>query len=276
MNGFQLSRQVQYLLRTRKWGGSASNENVFKSSSVRITPIDIETMLGTGNPNSPVCKINIGARTSDQQRKGLVAQEINIVLAVQVEGDEMAENATVGANRSGGKTSSKGRGLSEVESEMFAVLEDVNAMNGMQIQGYSTGSVEVARIETASAFVYCEYTFLFFCTTQLTYIGVTSLVATGVTGGEIALTWKKAAANWAQIDAAGGQIIKYAAGSTPPATHTSGLDGPAITGLVESSSIVGLASGTYAVSLFTAYKESGAAASADGWSPATSFVVVVP
>jgi hypothetical protein len=274
VNGYQTAKLIQGALQARKWKGESGNELVFKR--VRITPVDIETMLGVGAPGSPVCKINLGKRQSDQQQKGFVAQEIVVTLAVQVEGDELAENAMVGANRTAGSGSSKGRGILEVEAEMFAVLGDMNAMAGMQVQGYASGSVEVARVSMASSFVYCSYTFLFYCTTQLTYLGPTSLVASGSTGGTISLTWKPAPLIWSSISASGGQIIKYASGSTPPPTHDSGTDGPAVTGTATSASIPGLSSGTYAVSIFTAYKESGASSGADAWSPPTSYVVSVP
>lgn len=276
MNSWQLTRQIRYLLRQRKWAGEPTNEKVFHDNSVRITPIDIEEMLGIGTPNSPVCKINTGRRTSDEQAKGYVAVEVMITLAVQVEGDELAENATVGANRVGGKTSSRGRGLAEVESELFAVLDDTTAMQGMQIQGYSAGSVSVARISTASSFVYCEHTFVFYCTSAPTWLGPTSLVGSGATGGTASLSWTPAATSWSSIAAAGGQIIKYAAGSTPPATPDDGLDGPEITGVDDDAVITGLASGDYAISIFTAYKEFGASSVADSWSPPTSILVSVP
>lgn len=245
MNGWQLVRQIRYLLRQRKWEGSPSAQNVFASNSVRITPIDIEDMITVGTPNSPCCKINLGRRTSDQQAKGYIAQEVSITLAVQLEGDEMAENAVIGGNRTGGKTSSRGRGLSEIESELFAVLEDVTAMNGMQVQGYGTGSVETARLESQSAFVYCEYTFLFYCTTQLSWLGPTSLVAVASTGGSVSLSWVPVPIGWSSISGADGQIVRWAAGATAPATPTagSGVGVPSILGTANSTTITGLASG---------------------------------
>lgn len=276
MNGFQLARQIRFLLRERKWEGDPVAEQVFKSNSVRISPADVESFLAAANPGSPMCKINIGRRQSDQQRKGFVAQEIVITLGVQIEGDEVGENAVIGANRVAGKVSSKGRGISEIESEMFAVLEDVNAMNGIQIQGYSTSGIETARLETTSAFAYCEYTFLFYCTTQLTYLAPTSLVATGNTGGTISLTWEPVPLGWSSIAGSGGQIIRYAVGSTAPATYDAGTSGPTVTGVDDSATIVGLGSGTYSVSIFNATKESGASAGADSWSPPTSYTVSVP
>jgi hypothetical protein len=276
MNGWQLTKIARDLLRRRKWKGVSSNEHVFKSNSVRITPIDIEDMLGVGTPSSPVCKINLGGRSSDKQSKGYVGQQLIVTLAVQVEGDEMAENATVGANRTALKASSKGRGISEVESEMFAVLEDVTAMQGMQIQGYSAGSIEMTRISTASAFVTCEYTFLFYCTSQMTWLGPTSLDADGSTGGSVSLSWVPVPENWATIAASGGQVIKYAAGSTPPPTPDDGIDGPAVTGLADDAVITGLSSGTYAISIFTRYRESGASSDDDSWSDPTTILVSVP
>jgi hypothetical protein len=149
-------------------------------------------------------------------------------------------------------------------------------MNGVEIQGYSIGSVEAAKLESVSSFVYCEYTFMFYATTQLTYQGVTSLVATGATDGTVSLIWKRVVDNWAMISGADGQIIKYATGSAPPPDVDSGLDGPPISGTDESAVISGLSSGQYAISVFTAYKESGAATEADRYSPPTTYVVNVP
>jgi hypothetical protein len=276
MNGWQLTRQIRYLLRERRWEGAPANEHVFRSNSVRITPIDIESFLGTANPGSPACTINLGRRTSDQQTKGYVAQEVVVTLAVQVEGDEVKENAAIGANRTAGKGSSKGRGLAEVESELMSVLDDVTAMQGFQVQGYSAGSVEEAQVSSTLAFVYCEHTFMFMCTSQLTWLGPTSLNGSGATGGSISLAWTPAPLSWASIPGVGGQIIKYAAGSTPPATPIDGLPGPTVSGIAGSAVISPLASGDYAISIFTMYKESGAAVASDRNSPPTSILLSVP
>jgi hypothetical protein len=275
MSPWQLARQVRYLLRQRKWYGVDSNEKVFRENSVRVTATDIEDFLAQ-NPGSPCCKINLGRRSSDPQAKGYVAIELLVTLAVQVMGDELSENAELGANRSAGQGSSNGRGLSEIESELMATLEDVTAMQGIQVQGYSSAAVETSVVDAALNFVYCEYTFLFRCTSQLTWLGPTSLVASGVTGGSVPMTWKHAPISWASINAVGGQIIRYAAGSTPPATYDAGLAGPSVSNTADAATISGLSSGPWSISIFTAYKESGAASGADRWSPPTSITVTVP
>lgn len=274
MNSWQTAKQIRYLLRARKWEGGASNEVVFASNSVRITPMPIEDLLAVGTPAGPFAKINLGRQTSDVQSKGYVAQEILVTLAVQVEGDEMFENAMIGANRSAGNVSSKGRGIAEVEAELMATLQDVNSMQGMQVQGFSASGIEVANISSTVAYVWREYTFVFYCTSQLTWLGPTSLVGSGATAGSISLTWTPSPTGWSSVAGSGGQIIRYASGSTPPATPASGTGAPAITGVADSAVITGLSSGAYAVSVFTAYKESGTVP--DRWSPPTSILVTVP
>lgn len=276
MNPWQMARQAQFALRERDWEDDSANENVFSADSVRITPMPVEDLLAVGTPTSPMCKINLGRQTSDVQAKGFVAQELLVTLAVAVEGDEMYENAMIGANRSAGTASSKGRGLAEVEAEMMATLQDVTAMAGFQVQGYSVSGIEVVPVSSTVAWVWREYTFLFYCTSQLSWLGPTSLTATGHTGGTAGLAWTPAPTSWSSIAASGGQIIRYAAGSTPPATVSDGIAGPAVTGTDSSATISGLSSGAYAVSVFTAYKESGASSGADRWSPPTSILVTVP
>ena len=144
MNAWQVLRQLQYLIRSRDWTGSINN--VFASESVKIT----------SGPRSeafekmrlPVCLIRPMGMTVDPEHNDApdhLEQEIAITLAVAHSGDAFGEYSMVGGMRTS-NTRSQGRGLLEVEEELFNAIELLNTDDGIVIQHRASSAVEAQDI----------------------------------------------------------------------------------------------------------------------------------
>ena len=122
MNTWQVCRQIQYLLRQRAWTGSATK--VFHTDSVLITSAPRESALE--QLIMPAALIRPMGATSD---------------AVAHAGDAFGEYPMVGGQRAG-QEESQGRGLLEIEEEVFAAIELVNTDDGVVIQYRATSEVQ--------------------------------------------------------------------------------------------------------------------------------------
>lgn len=273
----QMAQALQHAIRARKWEGDATYQSVFYTSSVRVTPMVIDSWLAT--KPFPLCIIGIGAATHDPQTPGLIDQTFEVILATGVTGDEIGENSLIGGGRpvAIGQAGSGGRGLLEIESEFLQAVQLITQEQGVQIQAQATSIATVQEVAGLGFVASRQYAVKAICTSERTYLGVTALAASGATGGTISLTWAAAPTQWMTFAGAAGQVVRWASGSTPPATRTagSGTGVSAVTGVSTSATITGLSSGTYSVSVFSAYNETGAAAP-DRWSDPVSVTVVVP
>ena len=129
MNSWQAFRQAKYLLQERNWTGSSTV--VFNPLSIYITAApreeSIEKLI------LPAVFLRPGAATSDDEYPDLIEQEMVVTLAVGHAGDAFGELPVIGGHRAG-QTQSEGRGLLEVEEELFAALELLNTDDGIVIQ----------------------------------------------------------------------------------------------------------------------------------------------
>lgn len=273
MTPLQIAKQVQYLLRQRKWEGNSGYEKVFMSSAVIISTLEVADALGSKPP--PYAILNIGSATNDPQVPSLLDQPFSLVLCAMQPGDPFGEYAITGAGRGRGIGASSGKGLAEVEVEAWQAIQLLTQQNGVSIQGWTPSAMVVQKAGESGFIASREYQFRAICTTLRTYLGVTGLTGTGATGGTASLAWTPAPTQWDTFAGSGGQVIRYASGSTPPATVTDGLAGPTVTGVATSAVKTGLASGTWSFSIFTGYAEYDPA-TVDRYSDPVSVTVTVP
>ena len=137
MNTWQVCRQIQYLLRQRAWTGSATK--VFHTDSVLITSAPRESALE--QLIMPAALIRPMGATSDDEEPDLISQDIAVTIAVAHAGDAFGEYSMVGGQRLG-QEESQGRGLLEIEEEVFAAIELVNTDDGVVIQYRATSEVQ--------------------------------------------------------------------------------------------------------------------------------------
>ncbi len=129
MNTWQIVRQMQYLLQNQNWTGSSNN--VFAETSVMISAAPREEIAE--KVRLPLVIIAPGAATVDDEYPDYVEQEIVVTLAVGHAGDAVGEFPMVGGHRTS-QTRSIGRGLLEVEEEMFNAIELLNTDDGVVVQ----------------------------------------------------------------------------------------------------------------------------------------------
>lgn len=129
MNTWQVLRQVQYLLREQDWTGSSTS--VFSSQSVIISAAPREEIVE--KIVMPVAILRPAGNTVDRFAPDLISQEVLLSLGVTHAGDAYGELPVVGGHRTS-QTSSKGRGLLEVEEEVFNAIELLSTDFGVVIQ----------------------------------------------------------------------------------------------------------------------------------------------
>ena len=172
MNTWQLCKQLKDLLQAREWEGDSGNI-VFASSSVFSTagPIDDDAL---GNRRTPFAMIYVLGSQVDptmNELPGLLRQEIGVRLAVSVPGDAVGENPLMGANPTGTNpyTSSKGRGLLEVQEELLATIEYLGNSNGINIQSRASSAV-ASSVQQDNEYVCArDYTFEALVTSSRSY-----------------------------------------------------------------------------------------------------------
>ena len=141
MNTWQITRQLQYLIRSRKWTGSSAL--VFHTDSVKVTAAPQESAIE--QMIMPACIIRPLGGTTDPEASeaaDLTEQEIGITVAVAHVGDSWGEYPLVGGQRTG-QTSSVGRGLLEIEEELFNAVELLNTDDGVVIQHRASSMAQV-------------------------------------------------------------------------------------------------------------------------------------
>lgn len=89
----------------------------------------------------PSCMIGIGAARNDpefSEEPGLLFQTFALMVAASVQNDALGEASLIGANIAGGD----GRGLLEVEREVFRIVQVLNGAEGFNLQLRGMSGVE--------------------------------------------------------------------------------------------------------------------------------------
>lgn len=257
INTWQVLRQIKFLLQQRAWTGSAVR--VFGQQSVIVTVAPDEQAVARLVP--PIVMLRPLDASVDPQHgeePDLIHQTVGVRLVVVVPGDALGENALIGANRVG-QTDSRGRGLLEVEEELFAAIELLNGIDGVKIQNRATGAA-LATIEegTGNYICYRDYQFLAVVTADRFYHPASRLAASTPGGGAVSLTWLLPPARYDRFRV----ILRRAAGSTPPSSPTGGT-GVVLSGDLAISVVDTPGAGTFSYALFGSYDETNSPASVE-------------
>jgi len=251
MNTYQVSRQVRYLLISRNWTGSSNK--VFGSGSVLVSQRigeEAKTML-----RSPFALIRIEDGTIDplsNQQADYIQQRFGVLVGSATPGDHVGEKALLGANIPD-RTKSEGRGILELEEELFAAIEFLNTQNGVVTQ-FKAASAVGAELDPALGYVaYRTYSFEALLTADRYYHAPRKLAATGGVGS-VSLTWQLPPDRYDRFRI----LLRRATGSTAPADQTAGTAVTLGSNLATSVTDSGLSAGTYSYSVFCAYDETNA------------------
>lgn len=141
MNTRQVIDRMRNHLIARRWRGDPSGEPVFAPFSVKPSPgpISPDLMAKVQMPASFLWP-DVGSSDPDGQGeiRTLFTQRIRVGLIVQNSGDAWGEFALVGARHTS-HLSGDGRGLLEVEEELYDVMEALARLTGLKIQSRSQG-----------------------------------------------------------------------------------------------------------------------------------------
>ena len=210
MNVWQVIRQLKYLLLQRKWDGSGSD--VFQDNSIVITVAPDEQALA--NLISPTAIIRPMGAQSDpihDEEPDLIMQSVGVRLSTTVPGDALGEYALIGGGRQS-STDSRGRGLLEVEEELFASLAELGTIDGVVIYNRAKSAAD-AELDSENRYsAFRTYMFEVLTTETRYYHPVLGFIATDSAVSTFAeLNWTPAPM---RFDSRGVRILRKA-GSTP-------------------------------------------------------------
>lgn len=141
MTTLAVVNKLKTTLLARNWTGTSNK--VFHANSVVISAAMDERALSS--MISPMAIIKPLDGTSDpnfDEEPDLLVEQIAVRLVQIVPGDAIGQNALVGANNPDSNTTSKGRGLLEIEVEMFEAIYVLNLNESLNIQCRSKSAVQ--------------------------------------------------------------------------------------------------------------------------------------
>lgn len=251
MNIWQIAQVLQGFLRDAVWPGSTNP--VFDTDSVRVIPQGDEVAALDENLIPPLCIIcPLGGELDPQHREEptYVNRKLDVTLVTVNTGDRVGEAPIMGANRQG-QTYSPGRGVLELEEQLFLAISKLNIQQGISIQHAAFGEGQVRRDQANNFVGIQDYTFDVWCSTAKSYNAASGFVATGRTG-EIDLAWT----NPPVLSNTYRSVLVRKPGATAPTSITDGTVVSSSVGLLISAyADSGLAPGTYSYSLFITYDD---------------------
>jgi len=257
MNSWQCLKQIKSLLVAQTWTGSATA--VFPSGSVIITQAPPRT--GIHLNRMPYAFIGLGSGSSDPVHDELpdkLRTDVIVALSAMIPGDPYGEAALIGRNIQS-TTDSRGRGILELEEELFNAVELLNEIDGVVIQFRAMGSPAPEYDETHGYIVKRAYRFEMDCTASRQYSEASKFAATEA-AGTVTLTWTLPPSRYDRL----AMILRFASGSTAPADKDGGT-GITVDPVLGTTEAHAPGAGTYSYRLITAYDEDEDG-TADRWS----------
>ena len=158
MNVTTLLAAIKTRLIAQTWTGGGSV--VFPTGSVAITrAIDNHALAAM---RTPICLVMPASAQSDpmyNEEPDLIILTVNIRIITAIPGDAVGENPLQGANKTGGTTASEGRGIFEIEQELYNAVGKLNANEGLTIQYRQMGAAGAEMIPPDRYTAYQDYIF---------------------------------------------------------------------------------------------------------------------
>lgn len=216
MNTWQVIRQIKYLLLQRQWEGTGSD--VFQNNSVVISVApDDQALSVLVTPTAVLRPLGAQSDPMHDEEPDLIMQSIGVRLSVTVPGDPLGQFALIGGGRQG-QGDSRGRGLLEVEEELYGAIESLNTINGVVIYSRAKSEAE-AELDDDNRYS-CIRTYLFDALTTASrfYHPVMGFSAADAGSGNCNMTWTSPPT---RFDSRGIRILRKA-GATPVTSPTDG------------------------------------------------------
>lgn len=248
MNIWQIAQQAQYLLQNALW--PASSTYVFHPASVLVVAGESDIDALDANLVLPMALIVPQGGQSDPQANdepGYMVKGLEVIVAVRNSGDRTGQASVLGSNRAG-TTDSRGRGALELEAPVKAALRLLNVQEGVTIALKSQSDLTTRRDANDTIYTLQSFVFEVSCTDELFYPPARR-IASLVGSGQVTLSWELPSDRFDRRRV----VVRRAAGSTAPATITSGTDIPV--SALATSVVNAVAAGTYSYSVFVTYDD---------------------
>jgi len=252
MNTQQISKQLRFLLEAQNWTGSGNT--VF--GDVKVSNSVVEGVIK--DLRTPFVLLGIGSATPDPEEPDLLTQNIIARLVVASHGDKYGENVMIGGSRTSGLTDSAGKGLLEVEEELFNAIFLLNDLEGIRIQSRAVSIINASETSAKKHVAFRDYSFETWVTADRYYHAPLVFTAVDAAGaGDADLTWTLPPSRYDfnSTSPLGGIIVRVAAGSTAPATPTAGTG--VTVGAFATSVTDSPGAGTFSYAVFAGYDETG-------------------
>lgn len=251
MNTWQIARQVRKLLSDRVWEGTGGK--VF--GAVRVTNGLVDSAVANLLA-FPIALIRVGDGDAEDQLPGHITRGMEVFIMQKAAGDQVGENAMIGANRAS-QGASQGRGLLELEEEVHATLRELMDSGGVRSIFKSAAMAAPEWDENAGMTTAEVLKFEMDATDTRYYHPPQDLMATGGVGS-VSLTWTLPPARFDRYRV---RLIRKA-GASAPANVADGTE-VALSGPLATSKTDTVAAGTYSYTIFASYDETNIPPSAD-------------
>jgi hypothetical protein len=146
MTESQLLTAIKAELVAQLWTGGANV--VFPTGCVAITAnVDLAMEAALKTMRTPFALLQPMGTTSDpefDEDPNFVALNLQVRIVVMVPGDSVGENALMGGNKTGGATVSEGKGIFDVEQELFNAIGRLNGLESIILQCRQKGGISAA------------------------------------------------------------------------------------------------------------------------------------
>ena len=127
------------------------------------------TEKGLEDLRAPYVFINPTGGPADEDEPGICLETITLTLVVATEGDQVGERAHIGGHLSRGDGASAGKGLLEIQREIFSTIKFLNETTGITVQLRRTAALGSVWNDQTGFTVGREYTFEVTAQTDPTY-----------------------------------------------------------------------------------------------------------
>lgn len=250
MDTRQVVERVANLLRSRKWGGSGSP--VFHPNSVIVGTTTVVRAV-EARATLPVVIVSPGAARADpeaQELPDIYTEDIFVEIGVEQGGDRFGTAALLGANRESA-TSSKGRGLLDIQRELFAAIRALGHRDGVTVKFEAASGGIPQGNQKVGMYVSRQFVFSARLTTETTFEAPRALVLSEA-GGTVTIDWEAPDTTTDLID----YVVRRVAGRTPVAYSDQGTSAATVSaGTTIANDTPG--AGTWTYSVFARYADRG-------------------
>lgn len=250
MNIWQVVNQTVYRLQQQKWG--ATSTPVFHPMSVKPVASDSDADALDAGLILPIALVIPESGQSDPQHgeePDYKVRQLTVAVIARNQNDYLGVGAFMGAVREG-VSDSRGRGVLELEEEVFNALKKLVVVDGVTISFKGLGEGGTRKDSDDNSYAFQEYQFEVSCTSSLYYPPGRKFRAQPKTG-EISLTWQNAPTRY---DLYRARIVRKQ-GSSAPTSVTDGTELTLGSNLPTSFADSGLSADTYSYALFMSYDD---------------------